>query len=192
MIYKALEIVTAQLNTFIPPMSGQSVALVGNIAFNDSGDQADAIQNRVVVSLVNMEEEATMKNARLTRVQGNFNGVSYHNPKINLNLYMLFSANYTDYANALRRLSQVVLFFQGKNIFTFQNSPMAEELPQEFRLILNLHTLSFEQINHLWGSLGGKQVPSVLYKARLISIEAEQPKSTGPIIEHIKSSEILD
>jgi len=192
MLYEALTLLTTQLNSFIPPMNGQPVVTVGNIAFAESGDQAEAIQNRVVVSLVNLEEEATLKNGRLTRAQNAANGVTYHNPPVNLNLYLLFSANYTDYANALRRLSTVVLFFQGKHTFTFQNSPsgIAEELPLDFKLILNLHSLSFEQVNHLWGSLGGKQVPSVLYKARLVSIEAEPPKGTGPIIEHIKASEV--
>jgi hypothetical protein len=39
-------------------------------------------------------------------------------------------------------------------------------------------------MNHLWGILGGKYVPSVLYKMRVVSIEEEVEDSIGePIME---------
>ena len=33
--------------------------------------------------------------------------------------------------------------------------------------------LNFEQLNHLWGVLGGAYFPSVLYKVRLVKIRSD-------------------
>ena len=38
-------------------------------------------------------------------------------------------------------------------------------------LIVELYSLSFEQQNQLWASLGGKYMPSVVYKVRLVVID---------------------
>ncbi|HXS15683.1 MAG TPA: Pvc16 family protein, partial [Polyangiaceae bacterium] len=37
-------------------------------------------------------------------------------------------------------------------------------------LSVELYTMNFEQVNHLWSTLGGKYMPSVLYKVRNLSI----------------------
>jgi len=55
------------------------------------------------------------------------------------------------------------------------------------RIIMELYTLTFEQINHLWGSLGGKQVPFVMYKARLVKIQ-HQITEEAPLIEQIENN----
>lgn len=143
--------------------------------------------------MVNIEEESTLKNS--LHYFKNNTEVTYRNPPVNLNLYLLFSANFPGnedaYGLALRRLSQVIRFFQGKNNFTLQNSPGGglpddEEL-QRMKLILELYTLTFEQINYLWGSLGGKQMPFVMYKARLVTIDAQRIVSSGKVIEEIEA-----
>ena len=105
---------------------------------------------------------------------------------------MLFSANYDNYDTALRRLSQVVTFFQGKNTFTLKNSPVPELIGDatiEIRLILDLFALTFEQVNYLWASLGGKQMPFVLYKVRLVRIQADRTEAEVPVIEEISADE---
>ena len=90
---------------------------------------------------------------------------------------------------ALHRLSQVIEFFQGKFVFTLANSPspraVSDESLADLKLILDIHTLNFEQINDLWGSLGGKQVPFVIYRARLVQLRREAVMQAGPLIEQI-------
>ena len=62
--------------------------------------------------------------------------------------------------------------------------PDLDEHQGEIEICLDLHTLSFEQLNDLWGSLGGKQVPFVMYRARLIPIQMGLPMArTGLITE---------
>ena len=82
---------------------------------------------------------------------------------------------------------QVIEFFQANKKFSYRNTPPESGLPddpdtQEMQIHLDLYTLSFKEINDLWGSLGGKQVPFVMYKARLLPIKARVPNApTEPI-----------
>ena len=43
----------------------------------------------------------------------------------------------------------------------------------DFHIILDMHSLTFEQANYLWSTLGGKQHPFVCYKVRLIRLQRE-------------------
>ena len=120
--------------------------------------------------------------------------VVYENRPVNFYLYLLFSANLKEYDDSIKRLGEVIEFFQGQNVFTARNSPHQEKLDQPveelggFKISLELFSLTFEQINHLWGSLGGKQVPFVLYRARLVSLSANKIHSTGPPVTDISIS----
>jgi hypothetical protein len=40
-------------------------------------------------------------------------------------------------------------------------------------------------LNHLWSTLGGKYLPSVLYKIRLVRLEDQTDQSTGQVIREI-------
>jgi hypothetical protein len=51
-----------------------------------------------------------------------------------------------------------------------------------------MFTLSFEQINHLWGSLGGRQMPFVMYKLRLVSVTEHALLREVPLIEEIETT----
>jgi hypothetical protein len=46
--------------------------------------------------------------------------------------------------------------------------------------------MSFEQVNHLWSILGGKYLPSVLYKIRQITLDEEATIAGGGIITEIE------
>lgn len=194
MIAKALTLLVSQLNQFIDADdqaadSSPDVVILGNIALAENNSSSvNGTLNNVVLSLVNIEEEKRLKNNRTHIQRGS--QVQYVNPTINLNLYLLLSASFDNYETALHRLSQIIEFFQGKNVFTFANSPNSgitaddAEL-RELKLILDIHTLNFEQINDLWGSLGGKQVPFVMYRTRLITLQRDVTLSTSPSIEEI-------
>ena len=66
-----------------------------------------------------------------------------------------------------------------------------DEDVQDMRLVLELYTLTFEQINYLWGSLGGKQMPFALYKLRLVEVEADRTRAVGAPIETIEANEVI-
>jgi hypothetical protein len=108
--------------------------------------------------------------------------VIYKNPPIYLNLDILFAANYTDYYTSLLLISNVIKFFQFQNVFTPLNSPNLPPGIEE--LIFDLKTLSLQDLNNLWGILGSKYIPSVVYKMRLIIISDDFSQGMAqPVIE---------
>jgi hypothetical protein len=119
----------------------------------------------------------------------------YQNPPVFLNLYILLTCNYagTDYRLALRRLSYIIRFVQSKTSFAVSSSisgggiDLSEDGIAELKFTLELYTLTFEQINHLWGSLGGRQIPFAMYKLRLVAITERAVVREVPLIEEIST-----
>ena len=188
----ALNTVSQELTTYIrsvEPELNEDIVVLGNIAMLETnGNGGDTqIEQRIVLSLVNIEEEKRLKNTPPYKKQ---NGdVEFVHPPVYINLYLLFSANFDNYNNALIRLSRVIEFFQGKRYFTAKNSPNMEG---NLELHMEIHTLNFEQINDLWGSLGGKQVPFVMYKMRVLEVERPSVRAISGVIEDISGSETLN
>ena len=92
----------------------------------------------------------------------------------------------------LRALSRLVAFFQGRNTFSYSEMPVPESRLEgqdrdNLRLIFDLYTLTFEQINHLWGSLGGKQRPFAMYKVRVVPIRYDHLLDAGSVIERVRN-----
>ena len=196
MINSAISLIVYQLNSYVRGLDDESVVM-GNIAFieSDSNAASAPLENRVVVTLVNLEEESAFKNISSTTRSVN-GGVQYTNPPVYLNLYLLFTANFpANYDLAVQSISDVIKFFQQKRVFRLKNSPSIEipDTPDpEFsaiELYLNLYTMTFEQINHLWGALGGKQMPFVMYKARLVELEDRILIDSGHLIEEVNRNE---
>lgn len=102
-------------------------------------------------------------------------------------LFILITANFNDYNTGLEFISGAIRFFQSKNVFTRQNTPDLD--PAIEKLIAELYTLSFEQQNYLWSSLGAKYIPSVMYKVRMIVIQEAQKQEEQPPIKIVNISE---
>jgi hypothetical protein len=171
--------------------------VLGNVATLE--ENQTGLAGKVVMTLVNLEEESTLKNSNHFTRNTPANGVESGSAPVYLNLYFLFSATLSqtaddkDYQQALHRISSVIELFQTKKAFTVQNSPSFQptdnlnpRLITELRLHPELYTLTFEQINHLWGSLGGKQSPFVMYKVRLVKIQ-RLTTTESPLIETVGS-----
>lgn len=182
MIYEALQIITDEINIFFREQglaTDEDIVVLENIALADSDhDSAADMVNKVVLSLLTIDEEATLRNRPNRVVTGN--KTSYQNEKVMLNLYLLFSGNRTHYKDSLRFVSLVIAFFQAKNVFTQANTSFNRVVSPfnelgDFQFTLELYTPTFEDLNYIWGTLGGKQYPSALYKLSLVSIEHKLP-----------------
>lgn len=194
MIHAALSLLREELDAFIKSLDDNTIdgqVILGNISQLETED-GDKLHENVVITLVNVEEESALKNRKLTRYQEG-GKVLTENPPVHLNLYLLFTACWpTNYDNAVKRLGHVVSFFQHRNHFTIKNASHFadgidpdDEALANLKLVMDLYTMTFEQINHLWGSLGGKQSPFAMYKARLTAVSYRQPKGSGPAIEEV-------
>jgi hypothetical protein len=179
MIDKALKFLTDEMNAYLDLQNGGSIGdqliVLTNVA-NDSGGWAIPAQ-KLGVSLINIEEEKIFKDqqTQFRNANGEF---EQYNPEIKLNLYMLVCANFVSengddkYEQGLKQLSRVVSCFQGKNVFTPDNSPSMD--PELKKLIVELYSYSFEQQYNFWTILGAKYLPSVLYKVRLLAYQEKR------------------
>ncbi len=196
MIDSALMLLRGELENFIQHDKGQNFNVeLGNIALFEKENKD--FEEKIIITLVNIEEESTLKNGR--NIRNSMTGYEYISPPVNLNLYLLITSNLREVANiegsytkSLSGLSYIIEFFQYRNSFNLGNSPSAQTVDslentemQNMKLCIDLYTLTFEQINHLWGSLGGRQLPFVMYKARLVSIQNKNIRKDAPIIEEV-------
>ncbi|MCC9018716.1 MULTISPECIES: DUF4255 domain-containing protein [Flavobacterium] len=191
MIFEVIQIITEQVNNYLDEIGLEKTVVPENIAFLESQNETVSgnLEDKVALTLINLDEEATLKNFPNHIVQGN--KTIYKNSVINLNLYLLFSANRTIYINSLNDISKIITFFQGKKLFTqsdtiYNRNNVAMANIDNFRFTVELYTPTFEELNYIWGTLGGKQLPSALYKVSMIQIERNIAQSEGPLISRIK------
>ena len=198
MILQTLRILADELNAhlnLIESTADDNVVL-GNIATADNSEyrpnsNVGSIENRVVLSLVKVEEEKTMKNRPAHRINPLDNSLVYENPNLNVNLYILFSVNSFYYENAMTYLSRIIRFFQAKKVFTHLNTPITAvgnsfDQFTQFKFILDMVSPTFEEANYLWSINGGKQLPYVMYKIRMLELEFRKPLDRGQVIEEIQ------
>jgi len=204
MIAHALEIVQNELKdnllTYSENFSGSTDGLtvtLGNIAaVSVSQDKEPNTQSDILITLVNFREEKSLKNLpNYVRNEAALK-VTYENPPIFINLFVLFTVITSNYPIALSALSRIIRFFQSKNVFTHDNvnplwldSPLIKEEDQleSCKLIMDMYSLSFEEINHLWGTLGGKQYPAVLYTMRMLDLKFRAVQKESGLITEVQS-----
>lgn len=189
MIYEAIQIISQQLDGYLSSAGLSNLVVLENIAlFETSSENAEKLNNKVVLTLLNVEEEATMKNLPNFKVIDKTT-TEYRNPPVHLNLFLLISGNCNTYTNSLRSISKTIEFFQGKRTFTSENTvyePKEDfDVLGQFKLIVELHTPTFEELNYVWGTLGGRQLPSVIYKIQLVEIDRKLLAGTSKVITEI-------
>ena len=189
MIYETLQILKEQLDKFLIDEGLGKIVVLENIALWESGSSnATKIEDKVVLTLLKLEEETTLRNTPNFKIK---NGkTEYKNPPVHLNLYLLISANCDTYDKSLRSISKVIQFFQGKKIFTSANTiynrtNVAFDVLDYFKFVLELFTPSFEELNNVWGTLGGRQLPAVIYRIQLIKLERDKKLSSTPVITQV-------
>jgi hypothetical protein len=183
MIDDALSFLTNEINAYLvqknEPLSVTAPEIVlTNVAAEDGNW---AIPPRTLgLSLINIEEDRVNKD-QVTTFRNANNEVEHYNAEIKLNLYILISANFAAgdaggstnttgiYAEGLKQLSYVISFLQGKYVFTTDNSPTLS--PSIKKLIVELHSSSFEQQYNFWTVVGAKYLPSVLYRVRMLTYQ---------------------
>lgn len=187
MVSTALIFLVDQVNEYLNARLGPATpdrVVLGNIArlADESSGSGNAGNNGVaMLTLVNVEEDKASRNPQHFRRLNET--IFYQNPSIQLNLYGLFSAHTNNYQTALEILAYIVQCFQAQRTFESQSDPNLD--PQIGKLTVELFSLNFEQINHLWSTMGGKYYPSVLYKIRLVKIEDTTPMAGAGVVREI-------
>jgi hypothetical protein len=170
MIDKTLTFILGEVNTLLSNRyrSAEDPAVLSSLS-NPDGTVPPAIENKIVLSLINVEREAAANGSSWPmRTEGN--GFGRVSPPLGMNLLVMVTACFqTNYAEGLKLLSSVVGLFQGKPSFSAQNTAA---FPQGMdKLSVEMVNLSLQEINNVWSVLGAKYMPSVAYKIRMLVIQ---------------------
>lgn len=191
MIFEIIQILTDDVNQYLVDIGLEKTIVAENIAFLESQNETitSNLDDKVALTLININEESTLKNFPNHIQEGS--KTIYRNSVVNLNLYLLFSANRTKYINSLNDISKIIEFFQGKKLFTqantnYNRNNVAMSNVDNFRFTVELYTPTFEELNYIWGTLGGKQLSSALYKVSMIQIERNISQGEGSLITQVK------
>ena len=200
MIAHALAIVKNELDRHLSSYGVVAPEVeLGNVAeITAAGGNNGQGRGKIVLSVVNVLEERTLKNEPNQIRDDVALRVRYVNQPVFLNLAVLVTATHNAYADALVALSRAVLFFQFRTVFTpdtVDPSSLTTNAPvnvldrlDEFKLIFNLMSPTLEEVNHLWGTLGGKQFPFALYSMRMLEMQFQATQGEGGLITEVIGS----
>lgn len=191
-IEEAIRIVAQEINNFLlRSAEGDGLVIPTNLLTQSGNLSQSLLEGGIALSVVNIEEDRLSKPKDIYRKQAN-GTIEVIQPEIRLNLYLLFTAvpstTETDasigFLGSLGNLSQVIGFFQTKAFFSRQNTPSMPAIMD--RLVFELYPMTFEQQNHLWGAIGAKYMPSIMYKVRIVKVQEDQMVSSGQPIRQYK------
>jgi len=192
MVYETLQILKEQLEKYLDDAGLGKIVVLENLALLDSGtDKAKNLEGKVIISLLSVQEESTLKNLPTSHVVNN--KAEYYNPAVNINLFFMVSANCDIYFNSLISITKTLEYFQGKKVFTAQNtvynrSNLSMQELDDFKFVVDLYTPGFEVWNHIWGTHGGRQLPSVIYKVQLLQVDRRKKQAGTELITKIKGT----
>lgn len=175
MIEKALQLTRDVLNQYLQNsfQLNESQVVLNNI-IDATGNIPLLNQNKVVISLINVEKESLRPFYADSKKTGNGNYADF-NPSERYNLHLLISPQFDNYNETLKFLNAVILFFQANQVLdsTFTTA-MPTGIP---RLEMDIEKISYLQMHNLWTAMGAKYQPSVLYRMRLLTLQAGEVRS---------------
>ena len=203
MIRTALEFIKGELDQYIVDREQDPANYtVGNVVdllpvIRPNGDLNIDDNAHVTVMLVGIEEERR-EGKRPYYMTTDDSQMKKLNPPVDLNMYLLFIASNGNYETALRDCSSIVGFFQANSVFDEEkfpslNSSVTDSANKPWQLIerlsFRLHDMSFEQQNNLWAMLGGKYIPSVVYKVNMLTVFETKSDVVEPAIRELNYNE---
>ncbi|HEY5706368.1 MAG TPA: DUF4255 domain-containing protein [Terrimicrobiaceae bacterium] len=185
MLDVALQFLRDELNTFLRTRTSAETFSVALSKVVDEAGKYAFDQDTIALSVINIEEERTVKTHLPEYAQLNGRHV-VKEPDLKLNLCVLFAANFKRYDEALKYVSHILIYFQSHPVFTREEFPALDSRIE--KLTLELQSPSYEQLNQIWTFIGGKQLPSIIYKVRLLVLELETPSTVQPPITKIAAT----
>lgn len=187
MINLVTQLLAAQLNQYLRRTYdlNEDKVIVSNLLEMD-GSVASNINNRLVIYLINIEKDA-VASRYVTSQEADNRSVQRRVP-LSLNLFVMMTAHFTgdNYAEALKFLSNTISYFQSNPMFNHQNTPDMDRRIE--KLILDIENLSIQDLSNLWGSLGGKYLPSILYRVRMITFDMDGITGQLPVVTEPQST----
>ena len=185
MIDVALEFLVQNVNSWLSSRSTPATTSFGHLELSrvvDDGGKWVITKERIVVALINVEEDRILKSHLPEPTLINGRNVTLQ-PELKINLHVLFAAHFTRYDEALKYLSLIFTYFQAHPSFRQDEYPGLDV--RISRLTAELQSLGYEQLNQIWGFVGSKQLPSAIYKIRMVAMQDREPMTIAPPITAI-------
>lgn len=179
MIDVSLTFLCQTLDSYLRMQLGldHSLVVINNLV-NADGSVPEKNQNKVVITLINLEHESN----RQFYNAGTSAGTVYAriNPPLIFNLDLLISANFDDYIESLKLLSLITAFFQENPAFNRHQFP---GMPAAIATLkVEIESSNSGKTHNLWTALGAKYLPSVMYKVRQIKIQGNEIQKLESVI----------
>ena len=171
MIDKTLDLIRKEVNSFIIAKLNDATITnrVALTSFVDESGRMTIPADMVGLSLLNIEEERTLKSAGLIATTKAESHTSFVSPPVCLNLQIMFTAYFNNYIESLKHISYIIACLQTKPVFDADNTPDMANLPTE-KLVFELNTLGLEQQHYIWAMIGLRYLPSVVYRVRMLTV----------------------
>ena len=171
MIQKVLTHYAARLDEYLQKRHHQpeGIAEVGYIG-NNAGEKPC----KMIITLLSVERETA--GGISAPVQKSTDGYARLSPLLLMNLNLILAAVYDEkrYTESLSVLSDTLRYIQATPGFELDGQTYTVEIM----------TLSSQDINNIWTTLGGQYYPSVVCKLRRLAIDSGKTAETGQISKH--------
>lgn len=178
MIDQTLKLIADRLNAHLSGLFAVSEDLVGVGPLCDAeGKPTAETRNRLTLFVTNIAHDAM---PRGPGVRGALSDGKH--PPVHVDIYFMLASGHDPeiYSEGLKLISAALMFFQANPLLTPRNAP---EMPVGLeQLSIEIANLKAEEVGQLWGNLGGHYVPSVMFKARSIMIDAGAVSSVTPLV----------
>lgn len=144
------------------------------------GKPSDITRNRLALFVTNITEDPMPRRGQTAGAS--MIGRVAEAPPLHLDIYAMLAAAHDPniYGEGLKMLSAALMFFQTYPVMTPQNTP---DMPRELQqLSFEISNLRPEEMGQMWGNLGGRYVPSVMFKIRTVTLTTGAIKSIMPAI----------
>ncbi|MDF3014487.1 MAG: hypothetical protein K0Q78_2691 [Cellvibrio sp.] len=187
MIQAALNHLANQLNAHLKRTNNltEDIVVVSSLVESD-GSAAPHTNNKIILLLTNIEKD-TVPQSGAARATGLDGRLLLSSRPVYLNLYVMLAANFSgsNYAEALKFISKTIAFFQMQPVFDKHSTPDIDARID--KLVLDIENLNIQDLSNLWGLLGGKYLPSVYYRVRMVAINPDNVLAQVPLVSRPQS-----
>lgn len=170
MIYEVLQTLTDNLNVYFrTKLKIQEDKAELSAIVNQDGTIALQSENKVLVSLLNIEREPFSANS------GNIG-----RQKLSLNIIVIFCCHFSNsnYSEAIRFLDLIISYFEENYTLEAQNIYDSNN-----KIKIEIETFNLEKVHNIWSTIGAKYLPSVVYKLRMIVVDSNSISNFAPAVQ---------